>query len=205
MWPLIYTSERAYRVGSYLKTAFLSSLAESVAVSSYQAATRKKIHWHCSSFVKPDSRFTPLKLLIRLTQQSRRKRRVTDNNRQQTNTTPSISSKFLQPLKTASGVIDQIETPPPPHPPSTTTFFLMVCQRNLILFCHSRNGQFNLKYESQSGNGCLLPGAVARLIFTSIFNEIWCRMQQDRGRKICRAARGKRCCVINPQKLNLRL
>lgn len=46
-------------------------------------------------------------------------------------------------------------------------------------FCHSGNSLFHFKDESQNGNGCLLPSAVARLIFTSIFNEIWCRMRSN--------------------------
>lgn len=46
-------------------------------------------------------------------------------------------------------------------------------------FCHSGSSMFHFKDKSQNGNGCLLPSSAARLIFTSIFNETWCRMRSS--------------------------
>lgn len=143
--------------------------------SGYQAATRKKKYqcWlsQCSSFIQLDFRFTPWKKFIGLSLWNRRncsgcaQRKDVYNSTQQPNETGHDSSKLLQFLR-CNGVrtIDQLETP----------------KETVLYFCHSGNSLFSLQYDSHNGNGCLLPSAAARLIFTSIFNEIWCRMRQQR-------------------------
>lgn len=168
-----------------MKTVFWSSLPEILVT---KRPTKKKtptVPGFILSFMKVDSRFTSWKHLIWLSLSKRinssgcaqRKERMVTTAAHSQTELAMIPPKFCNFYGVmVSGQIDQLEMPKD--------------------FCHSGNSLFNLKYEPQNGIGCLLPCAAARLIFTSIFNEIRCRMQQERRRQIRRAARRKRCSVM---------